>query len=1318
MLTVPVDLRDRRRLSVETNNSFGGFHPPVSYMGAENISMRSSTSDAGRLGSPRFRSQAHAMPVPPASRGSVHTGDNIHQMLYQSNAQLQQTREQVTQLQEQLNGVRQWMSTIDQRHLVRGSSTTDPPQRTPDYRIQQSHSANYQQSQQRVWDSQQSWPRITDSQQSLARVANYQQRSPQQIAPGIVNYQTPQSRPSNSQPSQSPAEYQQSRSRTQNYVHRALGTVPSPIIEEEAEEELGSTIEDIPSRRQQIETWDKQIDATDTKRQLRERTPAEERFVRGNAKQSQSSTVAPAQSVAGARAQSPASRLAKSPFRERAQSRFVKQAESTIANRTGSPTANRQLKPRPQTSDAPASPRLQNYAPSPSKQRRLKFDPLPRGKVDPSYSRSTAQQPSPQVDPGLDILPEETLAQDRRRSPAAPRLPPSSYRPDPEPTGDSTPSSAEPTAARHGRLVRAPSEPQRRMSSLLEYPMDTMVDPAINSHSFAPPTFQIPALRTKPNISAMEAAMRNRPALQAFPVAAPAALRTSVASGGSSRNIRPRSVEVPNAKTVALYAAKGIRAISPIGTRNTSPRVRQDGMASPVCAPVAQPQVATVPTQPSSPSARAQKSSSPSRPAPADIGSSESSTPRSDRNGQKADALTRSALKKLVDTNDNINRLIHVLDRAVSIWQPAGHAEEIQTRYSDDAVHVEVGVNFSCDTTATTSSELSEARAAKPGCSSSAKGRYTRSEHKTPLEPNDFTQSIAKARRNRSSAGESSTPTRRTPQRSRPVSGKMPPDREDKTRSAETIVPQRRAPSGTLNTKCVALNGDELAEVQVKHAVVETPLVKAREGAHSVPRLPSPVQPFARQLSPRQPFGRQLAPEMPFPKRGYMRKPPVPPPLIPKAKSITAGAPWSKNTRHAVRSQSPHARTTGRYVRDMPETYGTVSKCVDMLTRTSGASGSGAACRAKGATTGKAQPKTVMARPRMNEDSTLSGFANTSPRLPGPQSTEPRYADGEVYISVSTSPTNRAAEPVSPPYAGRGVDISVRTSPLIVTPRSQCSGNSWMPMSPLSDCTESIPLLMRTTIQFHKPTCIRCFEAKVYACDERCLVLMDRNTKRIFAANISAKYVAVLVPTDVAYVTDVEGQLWSNEKDHAHFRRVALPDNCFASGVVYREKLFVADAMSNCVWALNPSAGMCLLVISSLNNPQGLNWFGEYLLIADTGHGRIVKVRKPLQRLPDDEVIIAAGGGDGSDDRQVLNAPMDMAINPAGCMFIADAGNQCIMVWPSNASAGKPLKNYAEIHPNFVQPRSVCISHHWLLVADHGYSDILQIKLNSKARKR
>ena len=55
-----------------------------------------------------------------------------------------------------------------------------------------------------------------------------------------------------------------------------------------------------------------------------------------------------------------------------------------------------------------------------------------------------------------------------------------------------------------------------------------------------------------------------------------------------------------------------------------------------------------------------------------------------------------------------------------------------------------------------------------------------------------------------------------------------------------------------------------------------------------------------------------------------------------------------------------------------------------------------------------------------------------------------------------------------------------------------------------------------------------------------------------------------------AFVTDVEGMLWSNLRDCSVFERRHLPEGCVATGVVFRhQRVFVADQAAHCVWALN-----------------------------------------------------------------------------------------------------------------------------------------------------
>jgi len=268
-------------------------------------------------------------------------------------------------------------------------------------------------------------------------------------------------------------------------------------------------------------------------------------------------------------------------------------------------------------------------------------------------------------------------------------------------------------------------------------------------------------------------------------------------------------------------------------------------------------------------------------------------------------------------------------------------------------------------------------------------------------------------------------------------------------------------------------------------------------------------------------------------------------------------------------------------------------------------------------------------------------------------------------------------------------------------------GDSWKTLIQLTGAETLIQKEMKKVgkVDFSQPTSIRNFRQMLYICDESSLIRMDRNTKEILRSDIAAVHVAVDQKNGTVYCSDKFGYLWSDKNNPMIFSRVPIPNLCFTSGLFYKDRLYCSDTNSNVVWEFDDEHRKARQIAHGLNDPQGLNWSNNHLFVADTGNNRILKLAEPCHK--SDPVVVAGHGGNPSQ----LKSPTDVSINDIGFLFVCDAGNGRILVWEPGHVKGYPLHLFVDQHPEFIEPRGVCLSDIWILVADYGYSDILQIKL-------
>jgi hypothetical protein len=125
--------------------------------------------------------------------------------------------------------------------------------------------------------------------------------------------------------------------------------------------------------------------------------------------------------------------------------------------------------------------------------------------------------------------------------------------------------------------------------------------------------------------------------------------------------------------------------------------------------------------------------------------------------------------------------------------------------------------------------------------------------------------------------------------------------------------------------------------------------------------------------------------------------------------------------------------------------------------------------------------------------------------------------------------------------------------------------------------------------------------------------------------------------------------------------------------------------------------------IGSAKDPRGMQWAasqGEALYFADRGNNQAQRYGDPAGSTRSFKLDL---GGSGSDNR-LLNAPVDVAVDSAGFLYVVDAGNQRVLRYDSEGgfvqrvdwNLGKPQDN------PLILPVAVAADNRQVFVADRG----------------
>jgi sugar lactone lactonase YvrE len=181
-----------------------------------------------------------------------------------------------------------------------------------------------------------------------------------------------------------------------------------------------------------------------------------------------------------------------------------------------------------------------------------------------------------------------------------------------------------------------------------------------------------------------------------------------------------------------------------------------------------------------------------------------------------------------------------------------------------------------------------------------------------------------------------------------------------------------------------------------------------------------------------------------------------------------------------------------------------------------------------------------------------------------------------------------------------------------------------------------------------------------------------------------------------------------------------LPD-LFGVAVADDDRIFVSDGTANSVYLINPD-GSLKTITSALDMPSAMAFAPDgSLIVANTGAHTIARIDVETGRVS----VIAGNDGvsgyaDGASDQARFNAPVGVAVNDDGVIFVADTYNDRVRAIDEDGSVrmiaggGEPgFRDGAGGEARFDTPCGIAIDRDGsLLVADTGNHRLRRVKLD------
>ena len=173
----------------------------------------------------------------------------------------------------------------------------------------------------------------------------------------------------------------------------------------------------------------------------------------------------------------------------------------------------------------------------------------------------------------------------------------------------------------------------------------------------------------------------------------------------------------------------------------------------------------------------------------------------------------------------------------------------------------------------------------------------------------------------------------------------------------------------------------------------------------------------------------------------------------------------------------------------------------------------------------------------------------------------------------------------------------------------------------------------------------------------------------------------------VGLAVDDSGNLWVADSGNGRVLRFPAPFSVAAGG---RQSADLVLGQSNFNQKVQSASGQ------NMNTPYGLAFFPDgHLAVSDPSLNRVLVFRKPFSNGQSAFTVVGQqnfASGSGSTGLAGLNSPRHVATDTSGRLYVADAGNNRLVVFRDTSNLAQTGPSAAFNFPNFSSPQGLAVS--------------------------